>query len=107
MGLKDGYACISGLEDISERPHMSMKRFFAKNEQKRSGMRMCGALRERRWRRAMRALIKKQKKQRGKRPQMPCLHEHLRTLNIIVSCAHNHNHDRQEPEKEGGYYGSQ
>ena len=27
-------------------PHMSMEKFFAKNEQKRSGMRMCGALRE-------------------------------------------------------------
>ena len=27
--------------------HMSMSRFFAQNAQKRSGMRMCGALRER------------------------------------------------------------
>ena len=27
-------------------PHMTMEKFFAKNEQKRSGMRMCGAMRE-------------------------------------------------------------
>ena len=46
-GRKDGYARISGLADICERPHMSMERFFAKDEQKKSGMRMGGALRER------------------------------------------------------------
>jgi len=40
---------------------MSMERFFAQDVQKRSGMRMGGALRERAWREAMRALIKKQK----------------------------------------------
>ena len=56
-GRKDGYACISGLADICERPHMSMERFFAKNEQKRSGMRMGGALRKRPWRGAMRSFI--------------------------------------------------
>ena len=56
-GRKDGYACISGLADICERPHMSMERFFAKKEQKRSGMRMGGALRKRPWRGAMRSFI--------------------------------------------------
>ena len=49
---------LEHLQIFSERPHMSMKRFFAQNVQKRLGMRMCGALRKRPWREAMRALIK-------------------------------------------------
>ena len=43
-GRKDGYACISGLADICERPHYEHGEIFAQNAQKRSGMRMCGAI---------------------------------------------------------------
>ena len=37
---------LGHLRTFSERPHMSMERFFAQEVQKRSGMRMCGAMRE-------------------------------------------------------------
>ena len=61
-GLARAYADIftNRLRFVSAAP-MSMERFFAQDVQKRSGMRMGGALRERAWREAMRALIKKQK----------------------------------------------
>jgi len=77
-GLARSYADIftNRLRFVSAAP-MSMERFFAQDVQKRSGMRMGGALRERAWREAMRALIKKQ---RGKRTQMPGLPGHMRTF---------------------------